>query len=183
MRRTALLALGLGALLTAGSAAAEVQAADDSGFDVAGTQTIDSTAATVWAALVRPSTWWENAHTWSGKAANLSLDPRAGGCFCERLPRRGGVEHMRVIRAEPGKVLVMVGALGPLQSQPVQGVLTVQLETRGAATVLSWRYAVSGLREMKGGAIAAPVNGVISAQFASLGRTAMSRSAGAPRRR
>ena len=23
-------------------------------------------------------------HTWSGRAANLSIDPRAGGCFCEK---------------------------------------------------------------------------------------------------
>ncbi|MFM5884701.1 MAG: SRPBCC family protein [Novosphingobium sp.] len=183
MRRGALLAVWLGALIAAGPAVADVQAADDSGFDVAGTQTIDSTAAVVWAALVRPATWWESAHTWSGKAANLSLDPRAGGCFCERLPGRGGAEHMRVVRAEPGKVLVMVGALGPLQAQPVQGVLTVQLEARGAATLVSWRYSVSGLRGMKGSAIAAPVNGVLSAQFAGLARTATSGAKAAPQRR
>ena len=47
-------------------------------------------------------------------AANLSLDAAPGGCFCERLPNGGGVEHMRVTYVEPGKRIVLTGSLGPL---------------------------------------------------------------------
>lgn len=32
----------------------------------------------------------------------MTLDPRPGGCFRERLPGGGGVEHLRVVSAAPG---------------------------------------------------------------------------------
>lgn len=181
-RRSIRLAQAALALLAA-PAAAEVRSADDAGFDVGASETVAAEPDAVWSALVAPSRWWDSEHTWSGKASNLSLSPRGGGCFCERLARGGSVEHMRVIRAEPGRMLVMIGALGPLQSEPVNAVLTVTLEAKGTGTTLTWRYAASGLRGMKGDAIAEPVNAVMTAQFASLVRTAASRSEVAPRRR
>jgi len=57
-----------------------------------------------WDVLVASASWWDGAHSHSGDAANLSIDPRPGGCFCETSPshsgdgdrNRGGVEHMRV---------------------------------------------------------------------------------------
>src|SRR5688572_7972880 len=62
--------------------------------------------ATVYQALTRKvGTWWESEHTWSGKAANMSIEPKAGGCFCERLPEGGSVAHACVILAQPGKML------------------------------------------------------------------------------
>src|SRR5687768_18231554 len=64
----------------------------------------------VWAALLRPAGWWNGEHTYSGNPANLSLDPVAGGCFCEAVPGAGGgpagqVEHMRVIYLAPYSTL------------------------------------------------------------------------------
>ena len=108
---------------------------------------------------------------------------RAGGCFCEALPGGGSVEHMRVIRVEPGKMLVLGGGLGPLQAEPVSGVLTVSLARKEGQTALSWRYVVSGLRAMKGTAIAAPVDGVLAGQFARLARHAAGRAGAAAQRR
>jgi hypothetical protein len=72
------------------------------------------------------------------------LHPRAGGCFCEVLPNleppdaapRGGAEHMRVVYAEDARVLRMIGALGPMQSEAVTGVLTIVLNDR-------WRHPYS----------------------------------------
>ena len=57
-------------------------------------------------------------HTWSEDARNMAIDPRAGGCFCEKLSNSGSVQHMIVILAEPGKTLRIRGALGPLQDHP-----------------------------------------------------------------
>ena len=48
-------------------------------------------------------------------AKNLSIDARPGGCFCEKLPNGGGVEHARVVYVAPREVLRLSGALGPLQ--------------------------------------------------------------------
>ncbi len=57
-----------------------------------------------------------------GSAANLSLEARAGGCWCERLADGGSVEHLRVLLVSPGRMLRMRGALGPFQGLAVDGV-------------------------------------------------------------
>ncbi len=155
-----------------GTARAGVVTASDTAFVVSGTTDIAATPAAVWRRLVQPATWWDKAHSWSGDAANLSLDPRPGGCFCERLTGGGGVVHMRVIYAQPSALLRMSGALGPLQGEPASGVLTVSLTGQGASTRLAWSYKVSGLVEMKGGGIASAVDGVLGAQFARLAEVA-----------
>ena len=63
--------------------------------------------------------------------ANMRIEPKPGGCFCEAVPagrRSGGeIEHMRVIYVAPGSTLRMSGGLGPLQSEAVTGVLTMTL--------------------------------------------------------
>src|SRR3546814_9802807 len=42
--------------------------------------------------LSQPGRWWNGAHSYSGSAANLRLEPVAGGCFCEALPGEEGRE-------------------------------------------------------------------------------------------
>src|SRR5215211_435602 len=51
--------------------------------------------------------WWNPDHSYSGKASNLKLRPKAGGCLCEALPRGGSVEHLRVSLVQPGEHLVL----------------------------------------------------------------------------
>ena len=65
--------------------------------------------------------WWNPAHTYTMDTKNLSIDARPGGCFCERLPKGGGVQHMSIVYAAPGKTLRMTGALGPMQSSGLAG--------------------------------------------------------------
>ena len=70
-------------------------------------------AARVWSALIQPGQWWSSVHTFSHDAHNLTLDPRAGGCWCEALPSGGGVRHMAVVYVAPGQTLrvgVSIGA-------------------------------------------------------------------------
>jgi hypothetical protein len=68
------------------------------------------------------------SHTFSGNAHNLSIEEKAMGCFCEKLPDGGGVSHMEVVYFAPGKTLRLSGALGPLNTwaAPVDGVLEEQ---------------------------------------------------------
>ena len=57
------------------------------------------------------SEWWD--HTFSEAPARLYVDARPGGGFYEIFDDAGnGVEHARVIFAQPGKKLTMVGPLG-----------------------------------------------------------------------
>ncbi len=165
MRARSLIAL---ALLVAPPGAAEVTASTDASFTVTQKVTIAAPAAKVWATLVAPSLWWNKDHTWSGSAANLSLDPRPGGCWCERLPNGGGVEHMRVVYAAPDEMLRLTGGLGPLQAMPASAVMTVTLTPAadGKSTAVAFTYAVAGAPGL--GQIAAPVGGVLGAQVAGL---------------
>ena len=103
----------------------------------------------VYAELIQPSKWWNSDHTYSGSAANLKLDAKAGGCFCETLPGGGSVEHLTVATAMPGKQLRLRGALGPFQGSGVEGALTWSLAAAGAQTDLTVIYDIGG--HMKGG--------------------------------
>ena len=76
----------------------------------------------------------ELAAYFSKSAANLTLDAKAGGCWCETLPDGGSVEHLVVVFADPGKTLVMRGALGPLQGLGVEGALSIVLKPAGDGT-------------------------------------------------
>ena len=105
--------------------------------------------AKVYALIGQPALWWSSDHTFSGSAANLSLDERAGGCFCETLPNGGSVQHLVVVFAEPGKVLRMRGALGPFQQYSVDTVMTWTLTKAGNGTDVTATFLVGGY--MKGG--------------------------------
>jgi uncharacterized protein YndB with AHSA1/START domain len=162
--------LPLLAILAAAPAAAEVTGQSTSGFATAGTVTIAAAPERVWATLIQPGRWWSAEHSWSGNAANLSLEPRAGGCFCEALPNGGSVEHMRVIYADPRRQLRLSGALGPLQGEGLAGTLTVTLERSGGGTKLSWSYKVGGYTGLPLTQVAPAVDGVLSEQFIRLAR-------------
>jgi hypothetical protein len=121
-----------------------------------------------WTALVDEiDQWWDPSHTFGGDAAALRLEAKPGGCFCETLPEGGGVVHLTVINAAPGKTLVLTGALGPLQQHPVQGVMTWQLEPANGKTHVKLTYRVSGWFQSASLADLAPaVDGVLGEQLA-----------------
>nr|WP_299647780.1 SRPBCC family protein [Sphingomonas bacterium] len=114
-----------------------------------------------------PARWWSSAHSWSGSGANMTLDPRPGGCFRERLPGGGGVEHLRVVSAAPGTSLRTTGALGPLQGEALTGVMTLTLKAGGAGTSVTLRYAVAA-RRTGGTALAPAVDAALAEQVARL---------------
>ena len=140
-----------------------------SGFVTRHEVTIDAPAGRVYEILVRDvGLWWDPTHTYSGDSANLSIDPRAGGCFCEKLARSGSVEHMRVVYAAPGEVLRMSGALGPLQASGVTGSLTWKLTGIDGATKVELAYSVGGFLEQGFQKIEEAVRGVLGDQLRRL---------------
>jgi uncharacterized protein YndB with AHSA1/START domain len=159
--RLSLLALPL---LLATPAPAEVVRTSDSAFATQHKLTIAAPPEKVWDVLVHPDRWWDAAHSYSGSAANLSLDARPGGCWCEKTAT-GGVEHMRVVYVARGETLRLTGGLGPLQAMPVIAVMTITLKPAGTGTELTANYAVAG-PGLAG--IAAPVDGVLGGQWTRL---------------
>lgn len=154
---------------TAAPATAELAASDERGFTSHHETRVDAPPAQVWQAMLRPAGWWNGEHTYSGSAANLTIAPRAGGCFCEAIPAsQGEIEHMRVIYLAPGSTLRMTGGLGPLQGEAVTGVLTMTLEPAGDGTKIVWDYVVGGYMRTPMGELAPVVDRVIGEQFGRL---------------
>jgi uncharacterized protein YndB with AHSA1/START domain len=114
------------------------------GFTVKVVLQVAAPPGTVYTSLVRHvGEWWDGEHTYSGDAKNLSIIPEPGGCFCETLPA-GGVQHGTVVNVAPGKLLRIVGSLGPLQESGTSGAMTWQIEPSGTGSKLTFTYAVGG---------------------------------------
>ncbi len=77
---------------------------------------------------------------------------------------------MRVIQAYPERALRMQGALGPLQSEPVIGILTIALSKAGKGTRIVWEYNVGGSMRYEVPVIAKAVDAVMGQQMAALGK-------------
>ncbi len=156
-------------LLTPGWTRAEILNQSASGFTLKVTVNIHATPDEVYRRIVRNvGDWWSPAHTFSGDAHYLTIDAKAMGCFCERLPNLGSVRHMEVVNAAPGEKLVMVGALGPLQSLAATASMTIQLSPAEGGTKLEVTYAVAGYLPAGMNTWAAPVDGVLTEQFTRL---------------
>ena len=149
------------------SAGAEVLEADDDGFVSAHELLVEAPPCRVFDALVdEVDRWWEPAHSYSGDAANFSLDAACG--LCESVDADSGwVRHMRVDVWRPGRSLVLAGGLGPLQRLGVAGSMSFDLEATATGTRLAYRYTVSG-RSV--GAWAEPVDRVQLGQLLRLKR-------------
>lgn len=138
-------------LIGVGSAVqAEVVSASPNGFEISHSIQLVAPPATVYTAFGQIGGWWAKGHSYSGDSGNLRLSLTPGGCFCERFPKGGGIEHMRVTYVDPGKRVVMTGALGPLLYEATAGVMDVQIERLAGGTRFSLNYRVAGFA--KGGA-------------------------------
>ncbi|QKG71920.1 SRPBCC family protein [Erythrobacter mangrovi] len=170
-------AVAMLAVLVATPVAAEVVETRADGFVVRDAVSVAANPRQTWLALTKPGEWWSDEHTWSGDASNMTLTPQAGGCFCERIPGQdgkdgfsldGSVSHAMVIQAYPLKVLRLRGGLGPLQSEPADGVLTMTLKEIEGGTRVLWEYNVGGSMRYKPAELAKAVDGVLSQQLVRL---------------
>lgn len=159
------------ALVAGWPAAGEVTKSEPGGFVSSHKLVVAAPPEKVWDTIVRPSVWWSKDHSYSGIAANLSIDPRPGGCWCEKLAG-GAIEHARVIYADRGKVLRVDGAFGPLQSGAVTGTLTFALKPEGQGTAVTVTYVVGGYHPAGLTGFAQAVDGVLAAQWPALKKAA-----------
>lgn len=157
-------------LLLAPIARGEVVESSASSLRVKYLLTVPASPEKAWQSFVNIAAWWSSDHTFSGNAANLRLDPRVNGCWCESLPNGGGVQHMTVVLVMPNQRMTLAGALGPLQTSGVAGAMTIQFVPKGAATEMSVTYNAGGFYPGGLASVAPVVDQVLGTQFARLGR-------------
>ena len=149
---------------------AEVTHSSEQGFTVRHSITTDAEAFVIYRTMTSHiDQWWSGDHSWSGDAANFYMDVEMGGCFCEKLPNGGRVEHLRLIYFSPGKELRFEGALGPLQTMATRGRMIWKVEPAESGNTVTFTYKVFG--HLDGGltGIAPAVDGVIGEQLVRLG--------------
>ncbi len=149
-------------------AQAEVIARGENGFNLVIEAQTAASPLDAYNQFVRIDEWWDANHSYFGQARNFSLDPRAGGCFCEKSGT-SEVLHMLVTYVKPGEEVRMVGGLGPLQMMGLSGGMSwrfVPLPSGGTKIIQT--YNVSGF--LPGGAdqIADVVNTVQTGQQSAL---------------
>ncbi|MBS0418632.1 MAG: SRPBCC family protein [Proteobacteria bacterium] len=149
-------------------ATAEVTSVGAAGFEIREQIHVSAAPDAVYGSLLSPKRWWDPQHTYSGNAQNLTLDAKAGGCWCETLPGGGSVEHLSVVYFAPGKVIRFRGALGPLQAMGVAGSMTVKLTATGGGTELTLTYVVGGYYKAGFDELAKAVDGVLASQVGRL---------------
>ena len=131
-------------LQLAAPASAEVVSSGPNGFHIRHSVELPVSQAAAFDSFARPGDWWNASHTYSGHSSNLSLALTPDGCFCERLPGGGGVEHLRVSMVRPGERLVLSGGLGPLLFEAVSGVMDVRFEAAGDGSRVTLDYRLAG---------------------------------------
>ena len=159
-------ALVLGAaVLMATPASAEVVSASGNGFEISHTVNLVVKPEVAFVAFGNLPGWWNGEHTYSGDSRNLSLALSPGGCFCERFPKGGGIEHMRVVYLDPGKRILFTGSLGPLLYQATNGVMDVQVKPQASGSQLTLNYRASGFFNGSAAALAPAVDKVLGDQL------------------
>lgn len=152
----------------AGAANAEVLDASPSGFTVRNVETVPAEPGVAWSALVDDiDRWWPKDHSWWGAESRLTIEPRAGGCFCERAGGREAA-HMTVAFVDPGRTLRMLGGLGPLQGMGLYGALEFTLEPVDGGTRITLRYRAGGYSPDDLGRFASVVDRVQGQQLGAL---------------
>ncbi|HUD90193.1 SRPBCC family protein [Sphingobium sp.] len=155
-----------------------VTGTSEQGFATESSIEVAASGEAVYALLAEPGRWWSDSHTYSGDSANMTIDARGGGCFCETIPSKdgaaGSVEHGRIIYAAPGRQLRLSGALGPLQVEGVTGTLDFTIAPFGKGVKVKMTYVVGGYVRAGPATIAPLVDKVLGEQLAGLKRAAES---------
>ena len=156
--------LGMALLASMPARAAVVQSGPN-GFVVRHSVNLVIPPEQAYAAIGELPRWWDKDHTYSGDSANLSMSLKAGGCFCERLEKGGGIEHMHVTLVQPGERVVMTGALGPLLYEGVSGVMDLKIEKIAGGAKVTMDYRAAGFANGNAATLAPIVDKVLGEQI------------------
>jgi hypothetical protein len=160
MSMRAVMLVGAVWLIAAHAALSETSAVSPTGFLVTHRHEVHASPQQIFEAIGRIGEWWNDIHTYSGHATNLSLDLVGGGCFCEKWDGNS-VQHAQVIQVRRGALVRMQGGLGPLQPLPINAILTFAMATVSDKTQLTVTYAVAGNADAALDKLAGPVDSVI----------------------
>jgi len=161
------IAAALATALLCATAQAEVASSSPGAFLIRTEAEVAASPDDAWRALTRPNHWWNSAHTYSGDARRISLDLRAGGCWCERWDGQS-VEHGRVLAVTENdgiRTLRLLAPLGPLQEMGVSAVLTYNVAPHPDGAKVTMTYRVAGDPGLSLDAVAPPVDQVLMEQF------------------
>ncbi len=147
---------------------ADVRLVNAHGFMLENTRMTEARPEAVYRALVQDvDKWWPKDHSWW--RGSFSIDPVAGGCFCEKKGS-SQAQHMIIVRAAPPSLLVMEGGLGPLQQMGVSGALSwsVNRPQGEQRTTVTLTYNVHGISESGFAQLASIVDVVQASQLSAL---------------
>ncbi|GGW77206.1 SRPBCC family protein [Alteromonas halophila] len=149
-------------------AAAEVLQVENHGFMIKNTSSTAATPQQVYTALTENvDNWWPKDHSWW--RGTFSIDPVAGGCFCE-IAGDKQARHMQIAHVAPPVRLVMEGGLGPLQQMGISGALTWSItpSQNEDATQITLTYNVHGISPSGFEELASVVDRVQASQLQAL---------------
>lgn len=147
---------------------AEVVSRNEHGFQIQLEKVVSTNKKIAYQQFINVDQWWLKDHTWFGKSENLSIDARAGGCFCE-IEGTKQVLHMTVSFINPNAEIRMIGGLGPLQMMGVQGGMNWKFEQLDSGkTKITHQYQVVGYLDGGLSELATIVDKVQSAQLDAL---------------
>ncbi|UTW44343.1 SRPBCC domain-containing protein [bacterium SCSIO 12696] len=139
--------LSLVALVFAPTSLAEVTAKSANGFAIEISTQVNGPRQAVYQQFLQIGQWWDSSHTYSGDAANMYLEPKAGGRFYEKTADME-VLHMTVTYVKPGHAVHMTGGLGPLQMMGIHGGMSWEFKKLDdQKTQVVHRYQVTGFME------------------------------------
>ena len=154
--------------LAPGLALGKVERSADSGFEIRIEAVVSATPEAVYAQFLRVGEWWNQDHTWFGKSEGLFIEPRAGGCFCERSGDNTAL-HMIVSLVSVGREIRMIGGLGPLSGLGLHGAMSWTFEpAESGMTKITHIYRVTGYYPDGLTGLATIVDSVQSVQVAGL---------------
>jgi hypothetical protein len=126
------------------SALSEIISSNAIGFQINIKRTVNVNSKQAYAQFMKIGEWWNADHTYFGQSENLSIQAKAGGCFCEKSGEKE-VLHMTVSYVDPEKEIRMIGGLGPLQMMGVQGGMSWKfIDINDNQTQIVHHYQVSG---------------------------------------
>lgn len=163
-----IVAAAAAAALGAAPVHAEVVSASAHGFHLRQRVPLTVSPQRAYAAFADIGRWWNPDHSYTGQSTNLTLSLTPGGCFCERLDNGGGIEHLRVAYADPGKRAVLTGGLGPLLYEGVAGAMDVKFKANRTGSELVMDYKVAGFGGGGADTLAPLVDKVLAEQLARL---------------
>lgn len=126
-------------------ASAEVISSSDDGFRLTHEATSELPPEDLFARMMKPWTWWDGAHTFSGDANNLSMGDKAGAYWREDW-EGGSIIHGQILQVINGKALMLSAPFGPLAPAGATCVWTILISEGedGGSAILS-THTVSGV--------------------------------------